>query len=265
MEDFYGYPSTKPASFWRRIRRFILWPEKVRRMVAGNMILPWVGRGRLLDVGCGSGVNTMIFKAQGWDVFGLDLNEVAVGHARTLLGDRVQVGDFQTVCYPDRAFDVVRLSHSLEHMYNLSRVFAEVRRILDDDGMVTIAPPNAGSLEARLFGRWWFPWELPRHLYHFERKTIVRLLGQAGFSVVRFKTGVTPAHFMTSLERVYTYMLGRKLPTRRLIEKLIARPICLLAGNLGYGTELIIYAVKASGAIHRAADTSEASASASSS
>lgn len=248
MEDFYGYPSTMRHSVLQRLRKVLLWPEHVRRALAGMVVMPWVGRGRLLDVGCGSGTGTVIFKVQGWEVYGLDLNEVAVGYARQLLGERVELGDFRTVRYPDRAFDVVRLSHTLEHMYGLSDVFAEVHRILDDDGMVAVTVPNAGSWEAKLLGRWWFPWELPRHLYHFEPATLTRLLDRQGFEVQRWFTGVTPAHFMTSLERVWKEKFGAPLKFRELVEKALATPFCLLAGHLGYGTEVTAYAKKKGGA-----------------
>ena len=244
LQDFYGYPEIASPGYRRYLRKLLLWPEYIRRVITGRESLPWVGRGRLLDVGCGSGVSTAIYKEQGWNVSGLDLNEVAVRYARTLLGNRVQLGDLMSVRYPDRAFDLVRLSHSLEHMYGLGQVLAVVGRILDDGGVLAVTVPNAGSWEAKIFRRWWYPWELPRHLHHFERATIGDLLQRAGFRVIRMQTGVTAAHFMTSLERVWAHGLGRALPARRMVEKLLARPFCLLAGNLGYGTEITVYAVK---------------------
>ncbi|TAJ30812.1 MAG: class I SAM-dependent methyltransferase [Nitrospirae bacterium] len=247
MEDFYGYPSSEPNGIRRKLRKLTLWPEMLRRSLGGRGLLPWVGRGRLLDVGCGHGVNAAMLAQQGWQVSGLDLGPEIVKQAQTLLGDRVQVGDLLTVRYPDLSFDVVLMSHSLEHMYELFRVLEEARRILDDQGLLVIVVPNAGGLEAKLFGRWWVNWDPPRHLYHFNTTTLTRLLEQAGFSLVRVRTGVTPVHFVSSLERVWMHWLHCRLPAKRLIEKFVARPFCLVAGNLGYGTELIVYAIKRTG------------------
>ena len=50
---------------------------------------------------------------------------------------------------------------------------------------------------------------------------------------------------MASLERVFIHRLGRRLPAKWLIERLIAKPFCMVAGHLGYGTEITVYAVKA--------------------
>lgn len=250
MEEFYGYPGPPISAAVRLLRRALLWPEAVRRAATGRTILPWVGRGRLLDVGCGHGVSAAMLLAQGWDVQGLDFSESSVALARRLLGDRVRAGDLESVRYPDRSFDVVLMSHSLEHMYHPVKVLAEVRRILDDGGRLVIAVPNADSWEARLFGRWWVNWDPPRHLYHFGRETLTRLLREAGFRVVRMGTGVTAAHCLSSLERAWTRGAGGGIPAGRWVERLLARPFCLLAGNLGAGTELIVHAAKSEEGAH---------------
>ena len=60
------------------------------------------------------------------------------------------------------------------------------------------------------------------------------------------RTGVGSLFFMASLERAVRHRFGRSLPLRRLIERLVARPFCLLAGHMGHGTEITAYAVKES-------------------
>jgi 2-polyprenyl-3-methyl-5-hydroxy-6-metoxy-1,4-benzoquinol methylase len=246
MEDFYGYPATTPPGLWKRLRKLFLWPEKVRRVFSGRNILPWIGRGRLLDVGCGQGVNMATLHNMGWDVHGVDFSETAVEEAHELFGDHVKLGDFLDVHYDDRSFDVVLFNHSLEHLSDPVSALREARRILDDEGVLVVAVPNAGSMEARLFGRWWFPWDPPRHLYHFGKAPLSRLLNRAGFRVVRLRTGVGALFFMTSLDSVWRHVYGgRKLPLRIVIEKLIARPFSLLMGHLGLGTDITVYAVKA--------------------
>ena len=246
MEDFYGYPATTPLNLWRRLRKLVLWPEKVRRVLCGRNILPWAGQGRLLDVGCGQGPNMATLHNMGWDVYGVDLSETAVREVRELFGDHVKLGDFLDVHYDDRSFDVVLFNHSLEHLYDPVSALREARRILDDKGVLVVTVPNAGSMEARLFGRWWYQWDLPRHLNHFEKATLAQLLRQAGFRVEWCRTGVGELFFLVSLDRVWRHVWGgRELPLRIVIEKMVARPFSLLMGHLGLGTEITVYAVKA--------------------
>ena len=246
MEDFYGYPATTPLNLWRRLRKLVLWPEKVRRAFCGRNILPWAGQGRLLDVGCGQGPNMATLHNMGWDVYGVDLSETAVREVHELFGDHVKLGDFLDVHYDDRSFDVVLFNHSLEHLYDPVSALREARRILDDKGVLVVTVPNAGSMEARLFGRWWYQWDLPRHLNHFEKATLAQLLRKAGFRVERCRTGVGELFFLVSLDRVWRHVCGgHNLPLRIVIEKLIAQPFSLLMGHLGLGTEITVFAVKA--------------------
>jgi len=50
---------------------------------------------------------------------------------------------------------------------------------------LVMAVPDAGSLDARIFGPCWVGYEVPRHLYTFDRHTLDHMLHQAGFRVVR--------------------------------------------------------------------------------
>ncbi len=243
-QDFYGYPAPEQARGWQWARRLVLWPEFLWRCWRGRGLLPWAGRGRALDVGCGAGNNLLSLQEQGWDVSGVDASAVAVARARARFGDRVRLGDLGSMAYPDRTFDTVLFSHVLEHLHGPQPLLKEVWRILDWDGRVVILCPNAGSLEAKLFGRWWFPWELPRHLFHYEKATLRRVLEAAGFQIESIRTGLGSLYFMASLDRLWEQRLGRALPYRRLIEKVFARPFCFCVGHLGGGTELKVYARK---------------------
>jgi len=244
MEVYYGYPSNGTSAVARVFWKVVLWPDYVWRWFRGKDILPWVGRGRLLDVGCGPGVNLLTFQAQGWDVYGLDASRVAYEASAKVLGDRVRLGELEALAYPSQAFDVVFSGHALEHLHDPLAVLRETHRILEDGGRLVLLLPNASSCEAALFGPWWWPWELPRHLYHFDRDSLSRLLARAGFRIVRLRTGVGSLFFMASLERAWQQRFGRPLPWRRLWERLLARPFGLMMGHAGYGSELMVYAEK---------------------
>lgn len=243
-QDFYGYPVPASMRRWQWARRLLLWPEFAWRRWRGRGLLPWAGRGRLLDVGCGSGGNLAVLEEQGWDVSGLDASAVAVAQAQVRFGGRVRHGDLASIGYPERSFDTVLFSHVLEHLHGPLPLLKEVWRILDWDGRIVILCPNAGSLEARMFGRWWFPWELPRHLYHYERATLTRVLEAAGFQIESVATGLGSLYCMASLDRVCAERFKRPVPGRRVIEKLLIRPLCFCVGHLGYGTELKVSARK---------------------
>jgi len=64
------------------------------------------------------------------------------------------------------------------------RVLTTLRRWLRDSGVLVLQVPNAGSLQARLFGRHWYSLDIPRHLTHWTEATLTSALQRAGFAVV---------------------------------------------------------------------------------
>ena len=52
---------------------------------------------------------------------------------------------------------------------------------LNPNGVLIIAVPNYNSYDANHYKAHWAAYDLPRHLYHFEPKTISQLLARYGF------------------------------------------------------------------------------------
>lgn len=246
MVEFYGYPrATGAQNTWRTfLRRLVLLPEYCHLKLVGREILPFHGQGRILDVGCGPGKLLRVLRERGWDTYGVDFSAVAVEAARQQ-GLNVQLGDLFQACYESQFFDVVLFNHSLEHMFRPLEVLREAHRILKTDGRLIIYIPNATSLEARLFGRWWVHWDLPRHLYHFGPDTLARLLRQAGFPHVQIKSNVGTSSFLGSVDYVLKHALNMTRRHGKFMKHFVAKPLCLVVGHCGMGAELQVRAHKA--------------------
>lgn len=246
MEEFYGYPGTRRYGFGRILRRLALYPEYWHLKFSGRDVIPFRGEGRILDVGCGPGKLLRVLRERGWDCYGVDFSSVVVEHARNNYGLNVELGDLLEVTYKDNFFDVVLFNHSLEHMYNPVGTLKEALRILKPGGLLLIYIPNAGSFEARLFGKWWAAWDVPRHLFHFSKKTMSRLIMNAGFRLVDIKDGLGTASFLGSVNYIYKYVFRVNVRHDRFIRHLVAGPLCTVVGHLGYGWEMKVYAEKPS-------------------
>ena len=81
---------------------------------------------------------------------------------------------------------------------------------------------------------------------HFGKTTLTALLNRTGFEVRQFRTGVKTVFFMESIERVWKHRFSRNLPMKWLIDRAVVRPLSLVAGHLGYGTDMTVYAIKSS-------------------
>jgi SAM-dependent methyltransferase len=152
---------------------------------------PGQGR-RLLDVGCASGLFLEAMQAYpGWQVEGVELNETAARATSERLGVPVFAGPFEQARYPDATFDAITLWDVLEHLHDPATSLRELRRILKPNGALFVRVPNAASYVARLCGRHWSGYDLPRHMTLFTPRTLSRMLGEAGFDrlVARFSSG----------------------------------------------------------------------------
>jgi SAM-dependent methyltransferase len=207
-----------------------------RRMSA----LPPGPPGDLLDVGCGSGSMLLAFEQAGWRAHGVELDEGAVRAANAAGLERVRSGDLRAVGYPDASFDVVRFSHSLEHMRSPRAELAEARRVLRPGGRLAIAVPNFGALLRRAFGERWFFLDLPRHLWHFDRRTLPRLVRESGFDVKRVRNATASSAILGTVD----YLRGRRETlTKNAAAWYAAQPLAALLDVLRLGDELEVTAV----------------------
>jgi len=82
-----------------------------------QIVVPKELKGRLLDIGCGSGEFLNQMKNFGWEVYGVEISPEAadMGNKRGL---NVFCGELGSADFPQDYFDVVVLSQSLEHVYS---------------------------------------------------------------------------------------------------------------------------------------------------
>ncbi|PIU28424.1 hypothetical protein COT08_01380 [Candidatus Woesebacteria bacterium CG07_land_8_20_14_0_80_44_9] len=151
-----------------------------------NLISRFAGKGKVLEVGCATGVMLKLFREQGWQVLGVEPSGSAKVAQKK--GLKVWRHKFEGARLPNGYFDLAVLNHTLEHMDNPPWVLRKVNRLLKEDGIVFIDVPNAGGLGAKLLGKHW-PYRLPReHKWQFTRQSLASLLTDAGFRVLHWQS-----------------------------------------------------------------------------
>lgn len=156
--------------------------------VIDELIPPRQGHLRALDIGCGSGKLMVALVRAGWDVEGVEWDPHAAEVARRTSGRPVQEGDFRRLDLPQGAFDLVVLSHVFEHLDDPVGGLRRLRELLAPGGRLVLFYPNPESLEARLFGDAWFPWDPPRHLVLPPGDAVAQAARRVGLKPVRVRT-----------------------------------------------------------------------------
>lgn len=178
-----GYRVDRAGSLWQAAGSLV-----GRLMTERFVWIPlFTPGGVLVDVGCGTGAYLAEMRDLGWTAIGIEPASVAAGVARERFGLDVRTGTLEEAALPDACADVVTMRMVLEHARDPAAVLAEVQRILKPGGRLLLSVPNAGSIEAKIFRRHWFAWELPRHLSHFTPVTLAGMLLEGGFGEVRVR------------------------------------------------------------------------------
>lgn len=151
------------------------------------LYVPFIPNGHLLDVGCGNGNAMVRFRDRGWRVTGTDFDKSAVREALTKKLN-VHAGDLEEIKFPSNTYDVVFLSHVIEHVPKPIDFLAECYRILKPGGLLIALTPNANSRSHTYFREHWRGLEIPRHLQIFTPASLGSTAAQAGFTKVTSKT-----------------------------------------------------------------------------
>jgi 2-polyprenyl-3-methyl-5-hydroxy-6-metoxy-1,4-benzoquinol methylase len=130
--------------------------------------------GRILEIGCATGDVLVGLRDDYPVVHGVDLSDAACEVARRR-GLEVFCGTLEEY-ETDQQYDVVFMSHIIEHVIDPVATVAAVERLLAPGGVLYIETPNVGSLDARVWKQRWGLIHYPRHLYLFDRDTISSLL-----------------------------------------------------------------------------------------
>ena len=152
------------------------------RLDALEGLLP--GRGRLLDVGCGTGYRLSVAQDRGWQAVGVEPSSWAVEIGSERYGVELHCGMLQDQGFADGSFQAVMLEDGIEHVTRPVELLAEVVRVLAPDGVIVVSVPNFGSRRARTRGADWNEVRPPEHLTYLSLGSLRALAARCGLEVV---------------------------------------------------------------------------------
>ena len=131
---------------------------------------------RLLEVGCATGDLLAYVKTHSdWDLHACEPKREVAEIARRR-GLTVQPHTLAEAAYDDDFFDVVYMSHVIEHVPDVRATLEKVYAILKPGGRFVTEHPDFGGPTREFFGRCWWGYHLPRHLTHFTRRSMTTML-----------------------------------------------------------------------------------------
>lgn len=168
-----------------------------------SLVNSYVSRGTILDYGCGTGMFLSTCTLTGWKTFGLepdeDARKLATNKNIVVFENKQQLEDQ----IKDYSLSVITLWHVLEHVTDMEQMLSFFERKLKKDGVLIIAVPNHLSYDAKYYKEFWAAYDVPRHLYHFEKNTVEKLLENSGFYLEETKPMKFDSFYVSMLSEKY--------------------------------------------------------------
>jgi len=161
-------------------------------------------KGKLLDIGAGTGDFLVVAKTDGWQTTGIEPSQ----KAKTIAINKGVTFADSLATLEDNSFDVITMWHVLEHVPNLEEYISELKRLLKPSGTIVIAVPNFKSFDANFYGKYWAAFDVPRHLWHFSKTAIAKLFSEKEMKLVE----VLPMKF----DSFYVSLLSEKYKTGKM-------------------------------------------------
>ena len=155
-------------------------------------------KGKLLDIGAGTGDFLAVANSDGWQTVGIEpstkAKEIAIKKGVNFAQDFASL--------ESNSFDIITMWHVLEHVPNLEEYISELKRLIKSSGTIIIAVPNFKSYDAKYYGEFWAAFDVPRHLWHFSKTAIQKLFAKQNLKLVE----VLPMKF----DSFYVSLLSEK-------------------------------------------------------
>jgi 2-polyprenyl-3-methyl-5-hydroxy-6-metoxy-1,4-benzoquinol methylase len=181
----------------------------------------------LLDIGCGAGEYLKIGSDLGMSVTGYDVDSSIEEYIMKTYKFEVVSGDLNDNTFNEGSFDVIVLSHVIEHLNNPKLMVKNIHKFLKKDGVLVLTMPNPNALidnivsfakrviskergDTRLT-----PYITPFHINGFSLKSTRFMLLESGFQIKHLGmiSGLSWTDsnlvFAKKIIRIVGYLMGR--------------------------------------------------------
>lgn len=163
-----------------------------------NVLQKHKNKGKILDIGAGTGDFLEEAKKRNWKITGVEPNSAARELAK-YKGVKLE----SELSEISGLYDVITLWHVLEHVYDLKEYIRFLKAHLAENGVLLIAVPNFKSWDARKYKAEWAANDVPRHLYHFSKSAIERLFAEVNMELIDTKPLFFDSFYVSILSEKY--------------------------------------------------------------
>lgn len=178
-----------------------------------DSIKDWLSVSRLHKISKGKTINSVLDYSTGNGRYAISAKNAfpnAVIHAvdfqeapPVLLSNQAHIKYIQKDIFDKNTdtYDFIILRHVLEHTFDPAALVTYLSSHLTPKGILYIEVPNLESGCARVFRKYWKPYYVPRHIFHFTKKSLSLAIAGSG---LKFQIGENEAPLMGNTFSILT-------------------------------------------------------------
>ena len=147
-----------------------------------SLIKKFAQNGSVLDIGAGVGDLVLALKEAQLKATGFEPSEKARAVARNKGVDLYASLDEVDA----NSFQLISMYHVLEHVPDVEKQKAKILQLLKPNGVLILALPNYESFDAKYYGSYWAGYDVPRHLFHFNKKAVKSIFDKE-FEIIKMQ------------------------------------------------------------------------------
>ncbi len=216
LKDLFSFYPSEYANYSKSksiITRFLVsMYERKSKTEVRNLI---GNKGRVLDIGCADGSYLDLLKGSKWELCGTDISHAS---AKTAIenGYKVYIGEVESVDIPANSFDLIRMSHVIEHVINPKTTLEKAYHILKPGGHLIIETPNVACPDFYIFGKYWGAFHFPRHIHLFSINTLQKILEDSKLIIRDIDFTLMPTGWSLSIQNFLSYKLNLTIVNGRI-------------------------------------------------
>lgn len=187
-KEYYRYFQSSYIDYKKILGEQATWKKKYAQEYLGLIEKKLGHKGRIFELGCGSGIFLAEARNRGWETAGVDFGDWRHDPEgdRTLHIKRCSIFDCH---FPENSFDAVFMASVLEHLQDPRRYLQKLYALLKPGGIIcATGVPNVHSFTILLKVDRWIGNHPPSHLLFFSRKTARELFDKVGFHDIRIRS-----------------------------------------------------------------------------
>ena len=149
----------------------------------------------VLDFGSGEGYFLNMLKKRGFNARGVDssVKSLLPNVYKSIFAEQLN----------GQKFSYITAWHSIEHVHELEKTISRMYDLLDEKGTIIVAVPNYLSFDARHYKSFWAAYDTPRHLWHFDKKSLKEVFENKGFKLIKSSPMLLDAYYVSLLSESY--------------------------------------------------------------